>query len=349
MLNTKTGENYNRNDVINSNDLRKRLLNIDSRYRANAADPVGNFQYKLEHTYKNVIRLKVASVEIPNTFYTFSAARQNLSFTVATRNISGISESLTVNIGEGNYTSAELINEIQSQFNAFRDKTGIFLDISLNINSGKVTISNLGVRALPIPPGAGPTNNAYSTIISFETMLPSTRQNGLGLGYNLGFRSLRYVPSPTIPVSGLTTYSITGEAIIDVIEDTYLLLGVNDFHTVEHRTNTNYFQELAKIVVREDKTAVIYDDGASCISNEIVFPQPQNLSVLQIKLYDAYGEIINLNGLNYSITLEITEVLNTSLYDFYRNYIWLGMIPSVKYKSIGGAGGALLNGIGPPF
>ena len=77
MLNTRIGENYNANDVINSNDLRKRIINIDSRFRTNFADPVGNFQYRLEHTYKNIIRMQVTSVEIPNTFYTFTTAHQN--------------------------------------------------------------------------------------------------------------------------------------------------------------------------------------------------------------------------------------------------------------------------------
>jgi hypothetical protein len=56
-----------------------------------------------------------------------------------------------------------------------------------------------------------------------------------------------------------------------------------------------------------------------------------------------------LNGLDYSFTLEITEVLNTRLYDFYRNYIWLGKVPTVDIAATKGMGSALLAGMGPPF
>jgi hypothetical protein len=80
-----------------------------------------------------------------------------------------------------------------------------------------------------------------------------------------------------------------------------------------------------------------------------VFPQPQDLTVLQLTLRDPYGGYIDLNGLDYSITIEITEVLNTRLYDFYRNYIWLGAVPTVDINKTKGMGSALLDGRGPPF
>lgn len=349
MLNTRIGENYNANDVINPSDLRKRILNIDSRFRANASDPVGNFQYRLEHTYKNVIRLRVSSVEIPNTFYTFSLAHQNTSFSVATRDIMGISRSMTVLIPDGNYTANELLTTIQDQFDAvFRDLYGIFLEITLNVSTAKITITNTGLANYPPPSGAVPTANAEPTTYTFVVSPPSIYNNSQGLGYNLGFR--QNTVSGILDTTGaLNTYVAEAVSVINVIGDTYLLLGVNDLHTVEHKTKTNYLQTLAKIVVREDKNMVIYDDYGCCITNEIVFPQPQDLSVLQVSLRDPYGGYIDLNGLDYSITIEITEVLNTRLYDFYRNYIWLGAVPSVDINKTKNMGSALLDGRGPPF
>ncbi len=356
MLNTRAAEMWNANDVINSNDLRKRLINVDSKFRQDLAQPIGNFQYRLEHTYKNIIRLRVCSVEIPNTFYTFSAARQNNVMRVQALDSNNIQQLITVTVPDGNYTNIELLDTIQDQFDTFALATGIFLNISVSNTSGKVTIKNLGLAPAPIPPATllpstTPSLNAKATIISFATLFPSTRQNGLGLGYNLGFRQIRYVPDPTAPVAPATliTYSITGEAIIDTVEDQYILLNVNEYNTLEHKTDTNFLQVLAKVIIREDKNMVIYDDGSSCISNEIIFPQPQNLSNLQLTLYDSYGQVVDLNGLNWSVTLEVTEVLNTRLYDFYRNYIWLGSIPTVPINSISGGGVGLLEGRGPPF
>ncbi len=353
MLNTRSGELYNNNDVINSNDLRKRLINVDSRFRPTTMEPVGNFLYRLEHTYKNVIRVRVASIEIPNTFYTFTTARQNVSFIVSTRDITGITRSLTILIPDGNYTISELQTVIQNQLNVgLRAPYGIFIEAQLDNNSGKFTFECQGLAPYPTADGTDPTYEAYPLTFDFATPRPSTRHGGIGIGYNLGFRQPLYTITPANPASGpyaagsVPLYFLTGESIVDTIEDTYLLLGLNDLHTLEHRTNTNYFQMLAKIIVREDKNAVIYDDGSSLISNEIIFPSPQNLTSLQISLLDVYGEIIDLNGLNYSVTFEITEVLNTRLYDFYRNYIWLGAVPSSRT----GAGAAgMLTGAGPPF
>jgi hypothetical protein len=50
--------------------------------------------------------------------------------------------------------------------------------------------------------------------------------------------------------------------------------------------------------------------------------------------------------MNFSFSLEITEVTNTRLYEFYRNYIWLGNIPSLPLN-VTGSGQGLLGGKGP--
>jgi len=56
--------------------------------------------------------------------------------------------------------------------------------------------------------------------------------------------------------------------------------------------------------------------------------------------------VIDLNGLNLSFSMEITEVTNTKMYEFYRNYIWLGTVPSLP-SNVTGSGLGLLGGKGP--
>jgi hypothetical protein len=353
MLNTKIGENYNANDVINSNDLRKRILNIDSRFRTSCNDSSTSFQFRLEHPYKNIIRLRVASVEIPNMFYTFSKAKKNTTFIIKAFDISGIVRQALIEIPDGNYNSQELIDEIQSQLDTkMRDQYGIFLTISLNTINAKVTFTNNGVAATPITPTSVPTQSAKQFVLDFITAVCfKNRLHNFGLGYNLGYRCKAYKASKTeiSPETDLTIYSITAEGCLDVVGDNYIFLAMNDLHTVEQKTNENYLQVLAKIIVREDKQAVIYDDGGTLLANEIVFPSPVDLKVLNIQLLDAFGEIVDLCGMNFSFSIEITEVLNTRLYDFYRNYIWSGTIPTVNYKTVTGSAQPLLKGYGPPF
>ena len=352
MLNTKIGENYNANDVINSNDLRKRIINVDSRFRTNCSDMSTNFSYRLEHTYKNVIRVRVASVEIPNMFYTFSKAKKNTIFVVKAYDIDNNPRAVIIELTEGNYTSAELVNELQTLFDEkLRIPYGIFLSIELNTNNAKITIRHNGVSPYPVTSSTiVPTANARPFVLDF-LVEPCLRErlHNFGLGYNLGFRNKAYkVLNSEIGHSGLMTYSITAEGCLDVVGETYMLLAVNDLHAVEQKTVTDYIQCIAKIIVREEKYAVIYDDGGTLLSNEVIFPSPVDFTVLQVKLMDPFGDVIDLCGMNFSFSLEITEVLNTRLYDFYRNYIWLGSVPSVP-KGVTGSAQPLLKGIGPPF
>jgi hypothetical protein len=353
MLNTRIAENYNANDVINSNDLRKRLINVDSRFRSDMNDPTTNFTYRLEHHYKNLIRLRVASIEAPNMSYAFN--KNNDCFTIKVYDITGILREITITIQNGNYDSAQLIGAIQDEFDTqLRNQYGIFMSISLDTINAKVTITHNGLAAYPIViPNPLPTESGAPFVLDFCSCSPAKKRcQNFGLGYNLGYRKKSYRVTNTKQTTSdppLTIYYQTGEACLDVVGDTYMLLCVNDFYSVEQRTEETYIQCLAKIIVREDKQTVIYDDGASLLTNEIIFPSPTDLKILQVKLLDPYGEVVDLCGMNFSFSLEITEVTNTKLYDFYRNYIWLGTIPSVNYKTVLGAPQPLLKGAGPPW
>ena len=358
MLNTRIGSDYNANDVINSNDLRKRIVNVDSRFRVDKNQPTTDFTYKVEHPYKNLIRLRVASVEIPNMYYNFT--KKNNCLTIKAFDINNQIKQITIEIEEGNYTSGELIEAIQSEFDTkIRNVYGIYLEISLNTVTGKITITNRGVSEIPDAPiNPQPTHSAKEFIIDFAGCVIknrtgcSTDMNVVRtLGTNLGFKKNCYKVTTT-KISGtppLTQYYQTAENCLDVVGNTYMFLSINDLHTVEQKTDETYIQCLAKIIIREDKHSVIYDDGSSLLSNEIIFQSPTDLKILQVQLLDPYGDVIDLCGLNFSFSLEITEVQNTKLYDFYRNYIWLGTIPSVNYKTVTGSPQPLLRGIGPPW
>jgi hypothetical protein len=269
--------------------------------------------------------------------YTFTG--KNDSFTVKAYDIANIVRVVKIIIPHGNYSSFELITLLQSLFDTeLRNAYGIFLNITLNSVNAKVTITHTGVASVPLPTQPVPTQPPKPFVLDFSTQSQKTRKHNFGLGSNLGFSKQCYKVSNS-------TFSQTGECCLDVVGDTYMFLCINDFHTVEQKTDETYLQCLAKIIIREDRFAVIYDDGSTLMSNEIVFPSPIDLKVLNVKLIDPYGDIVDLNCMNFSFSLEITEVLNTSLYDFYRNYIWLGTIPSIKKAS--GSQQGLLKGIGP--
>jgi hypothetical protein len=344
MLNTRAGELLNANDVINSNDLRKRILNIDSRFRTDIKDSTTDFSFKFTHAYKNLIRLRISSIEIPNAFYTFT--KWNNSFTISAYDISCILREACITIAPGNYTAADLILTLQELMNVhMRDTFGIYITISVDTRTAKVTFIHEGVSPYPVPcTNPVPTQPGRPFFLDFATIDKfKKRPTGFGLGYNLGFRKPVYkVATEVCTCFPFPGFAVISEGCLDVVGDNYMFLSINDLHTVEQTTYGTYLQCLAKIIIREEKFSIIYDDGSTMMANEIIFPSPTDLKFLQVQLLDPYGDVVDLNGMNFSFSIEITEVLNTTLYDFYRNYIWLGGVPTVKRPN--GSAMTLLNG-----
>jgi hypothetical protein len=64
---------------------------------------------------------------------------------------------------------------------------------------------------------------------------------------------------------------------------------------------------------------------------------------VRIRLLDMYGVPIDLHYLNFSISLEITEVMNIQMYDNYRTYLWTEKEPRAMKQTSGSSAG-----IAPP-
>jgi hypothetical protein len=312
MLNTRVDEIYGKNDVVNSNDLRKHLINIDSTFRKSIQEPPTNFLYDFAHTYKNVIKARVASAEIPIGFYNFSRAKKNTMFRVDATDYVGNIHFLQITIPDGDYTPTCLIQKIQDQFEAIRDKYGLFFRITLDPVTRKVSIEHDGSGPPPCP--IAPTHTPVPFGLTFLMVGYEDRAYDFGLGYQLGFCKPFYcVDSP---------FTITGESLINVQPDMYFLLAIDDFYTVEHKMNDDYLQCLAKIIIKRDHNGIIYDEGYTVLSNDITFPRPIDLKQVRVRLLDKYGIPIDLHCMNFSISLEITEVMNIQMYDNYRTYLW---------------------------
>ena len=364
MLNTKRNEVFNANDVINSNDLRKRIANIDSRFRSSPLSSTTDFYYKFDTPYKNVIRARVASIEIPNMYYNFSEKNyKNTFFTISANDYNGVMRTETIKIPDGNYTAIELLATVQTELNnKMLYKYGIYFNIVPNIAQIKTELELLGTILLPTGPSPPapvwpPTTLNWTTIqstystkqatpfyVKFVVPALKTRLYNNGLGFNLGFRMPSYTVNEPGSIAG--SLLLKSESCIDVIGDMYCFLSVDDFNTVTQQTNENTFECLAKIIIRTDKGNVIYDDGSTLLSNDVIFPAPVDIKQVRVRLLTPLGEPIDLLDMNFSFSLELTEVTNTKLYEFYRNYIWLGQLPSLP-QDVRGSGVPLLGGRGP--
>ena len=83
------------------------------------------------------------------------------------------------------------------------------------------------------------------------------------------------------------------------------------------------FNALAKVVLREPKNYMAFDDYASQHVKEVVFPSPIDLTRLHIQVLDPYGEIMDLCSSQISFSIEVLEVRNASLYNTIRESMGL--------------------------
>lgn len=328
MIHVKTDEIYGKNPITNVADYRTHLVSIDSRFRNNLLEPPTDFQYRFAHPYKNVIKARVASVEIPPAYYNFSKAKKNTMFRLEVMDYTGQQQHIQVTIPDGEYsTPDQLMKAIQDQFHAIRDMYGIFFRIQFDPLTRRVSITHDGSAPPPCP--KGPTHCPVPFGLTFLMVGMEDRPFDFGLGSYLGFTKHFYMVEEP--------YTICGESVIDIQGDTYFLLAVDDFYTVEHKTHDNYIQCLAKVLIKKSPLNIAENTGYTVLSNEITFPRPTDLTHVRIQLLDRYGVPVELHASNFSISLEVTEVMNVQMYDNYRTYLWSEAEPRVS-RSTQGAG-----------
>jgi hypothetical protein len=307
------------------------VISIDSRFRSDQGDNPSNFLFKLLTPIKNVISVRLSSLEIPNTWYTFSEIRGNTSLIVnvqyAPPNSSLALQSARVTVTEGNYS----INTLQANdflFEIFKQLNSAFVNVSFSVYfdpiSGKITISCF-TKVNPPTDGYTYSNQpkpdnissgaGYETPIlfsfNFADGIYSTRDNNWGLGYNLGFQ---------IKETNYAT-SHAADSIPDVVDSNYVFLSLNpDWRVVEHnQPDSTQTAAFAKVIIDVPKNDIVYDNGANTITKQYYLKQPTNINVFNVSILDEYENYIQLEGGNISLTLEVTEVLHASLYETMRS------------------------------
>ena len=300
-------------------DIRVHSVNIDGRFRevisappANTCDPASanfttgttasDFLFLLSRQFKNVTSVKVTSVEITNSFYTFSADRENISFQIFT-SLDPVGIVYTVTIDEGNYSKTEFIEEIQTKVRAASPHFSSFTTW-LSPRTGRLTLS---------------------CDVDFTMNFPKTTSNfsSNGIGYNMGFYRLvtlstTYPPNATPnPSPGKQVHFMTSDVYIDTVQDIYIYLVINDWFAIKHQyPDQTEHGAFLKLPITVPKNEIQYDNvQLDAGDKEYFFPQPVNIQLLQLSVVDTYGNTLNMQGGGFSITLAIREVLQSNIYE----------------------------------
>ena len=280
------------------------IINIDSRFRNKQIyNNAGKFTYNLGDKIKNCKYIRLSSFEFPNLYFTFTEKKNNISFKLKSND-----KEFTVKINDGFYASDTILLEIQDQL----DKANLYMDtefkISFNYNTGFCTIEN--------------DKHFY---IDFSN--EPSRYNSFG--HQLGFRKNTYISTAAV-ISGSAVFSVTTEAQLDTICDQYLFLKINDYGIIYHDYEDIITKDssgeiigrekyvgdkniFAKIIINKNKAEQVYDDGSNFLTKSFIFKQPIDIDRFNIALSDPYGNIIDMVHMDYSLTLEVGIVYDSSL------------------------------------
>mgnify|MGYP003631337359 CR=1 FL=1 len=294
-----------------------KLLCVDSKFRDNYYTTLStNYTATLPTTIKNVVSMELAALEIPGTYYQISKSKGNNFFWVKTCDTP--SNWFYISIPDGNYLRPQMEEAVNNQLkianttcpsgcpqikiDQFTIKTVFSInDISLNNFELHFNRENSGYGATRVgsnQPEPGLNKQGYGGIIG-------------GFGWLMGFRMGSY--------TGSTAY--VSEGCYDAWGTKYLYIIVNDFNkNVNNFCIPAYNESLGKtnILARVSTNAVSsknFSNGLSLTNDTIgsddsmrtrIYFGPVNISRLELQIVDEFGMTVDLNNMDYSMSLNLT-------------------------------------------
>lgn len=318
-------------------------INIDSRFRQHYTQTSSsNFEVQLNAPIDNVVAMRILSAEIPNTFYNITT--KNNYFYISDLTNTGMER---IEIPVGQYTYEQFVNTLVSQYSDYfciaeptsNSHVHEAYEISYDENTGKVTIHRVDHTAFTLKfiddaNFDSSRNQQEVTKIRCDSSIqkrparareiltncnqtqpvvvdPATQfQN---IGYMLGFDQYEY--------TDLSGY--TGTMPSNFQSTPYFYVAVNDY-------NQNYTQNMVSnqrdgimsnnIISRYsfDPSSALNTYNRSSRYNAIfnstrVYHGPVNIKRLRIQLIDEFGNILDTNGGNISLLIELETLYNGTM------------------------------------
>jgi hypothetical protein len=269
--------------------METRVYNIDSCDRNKDFNPNSNYFIFTEKNtgdiqpfqLNNIINITLKNLILPNSIHFINSTKGNNVFTV---------DGTTVTINSGSYTISDLLNELNNN----SVLSGKSLSFSYTNYTGKLTITNTSGSAVDFQ---FPDIDIY---------------NNDSLKNILGFRNESFDTNINIS-NGTTTLNFPMENAIEK----YFFIRINDLGNIYYKN----YQYMTKIY-SEGKYR--YDDinlsmSYNYTSPTFTFNQPTDIKEFKISIVDKYNNLIDLNYLDYSFTLEINMVYNSVLKRYYES------------------------------
>ena len=265
----------------------------DNYYQSNPCD----FYYTIPASIQSTISIQLTSIELPNSWYLFSTLKKNNVMKIQLNDTQQASVYEIV-IPDGNYDIKTLPHLLNSQYfcESENENDLRFLKCSIHPTTGRTEIKLVDEHP----------NITFSVYFNESPNANIMNQ----LGWILGFRLSNY----------LNVTQICSEGLYDGGGDRYIYVSVNDFQNNVNENSVVCFDKsildenvLAKIPLVNGKFSITSNDyNGLSLSKSRIYNGPVNLRRLHIKLLDKFGDVIDLNNMDYSLTFEV-EILYENL------------------------------------
>jgi len=270
-------------------------------YTSNPCD----FDYNFPSEIKNVVALRLASIEVPNSWYLFSHIKHNNTFSIEIKSGCNICKKFIIVIPDGNYDCDSIVHYLNTNYfyESERNDDLKYLKVSINQYNFKTTFEVVTFE------DDNEEDAEYKSNIKFSLHFTDSENDNImnTLGWILGFRLGKYMEIDD---------AIQSEGIFDGGGDRYIYFCLNDYQYNKNESNIIFFEDttmdenvLAKIPMVNGKLSLIIDENDGCsLTKTRRFNGPINLKKIHLRLLDKFGDIVNLNKMDFSFTLEL-EIL----------------------------------------
>lgn len=282
-------------------------LHFNSKFRENYYNTSAS-EFSIKGIDRSKVKtLKLSSISIPNSWYTFSHANKTNRFFIE---LSGnFSESTGLNhnvllrnfheivIEDGNYDVASLEHYLNTNYFYESDNDTPLKYLKFSISRASLRSRFEFIETSP-----------FDATMRIRFVAESSNVNNImkTAGWILGFRYAEY--------RNVSSY-IMSEGLYDGGGDRYFYFVLNDYSTPKEK-NIVYLYDttlvesniLAKIYLIDGKFSINIEstpDDASNFVKSRTYDTPQRIDRIDVKLVDQYGDLILLNNMDFSFTLEL--------------------------------------------
>jgi hypothetical protein len=325
-------ESYNTNIArSNLNNLKRKVITqtliFNSIYREDYLHTMStDFTINLPTYLKNVLSMRLSSLQIPNVIYCISSKKQNnqMYITDPSNNLSHVI------FPDGNYSISEFVAILKTLLTPLDP----LYDVSYNHYTQQITINNTNTFKMNFTHNIEiNTGNIYKThntscigtqqvvdvsncnFVSNSTFVHNQHNcNNINinqayntLGWIMGYRKTSY--------SKLKSY--TTEGLYNGLATDYIYFNLNDFNNSQSQSIVGLFSNsmvsnnnsstsniLGMIPLTSNNWQVCFVNGNDLIEKKREYFGPVNIYKLKVQLLDQYGNIIDLNNMDFSFSIE---------------------------------------------